>query len=225
MNIIGFLKNSLIDYPKHISCVVFTPGCNMNCWYCHNREIITMVEGTIAEEEIFNFLKMRVGFIDGVVISGGEPTMQQDLVSFIQKIKALNFKVKLDTNGTNLQMLKELVEANLLDYIAMDVKAPLKNYNKITIVPDIEELRASIDYIKNCGVEYEFRTTFVPNLTCDDIVQILGEIKGAKNYSLQAYIKPSYITNEKLMHHTEQDFYHLKQVGATYVSNFYVKNL
>lgn len=225
MNIVGFLKNSLIDYPKHISCVVFAPGCNMNCWYCHNREIITMQEGTISEKEVFSFLKNRVGLIDAVVISGGEPTMQKNLVQFAKKIKDLNFKVKLDTNGTNLKMIKELVEANLLNYIAMDIKAPLNNYNKITIVPDINEVKASINYIKTCGVDYEFRTTFAPNLTNQDIVEILKEIKGAKNYSLQAYIKPSYITNERLAHHTAEDFYKLKEIGSEYVGNFYVKNL
>lgn len=225
MNIIGFIKNSFIDYPKHIASVIFTPGCNMNCWYCHNKEIITMTEGTIDENQILKFLKERQGFLDGVVISGGEPTMQTDLIGFIRKLKVLNYKVKLDTNGTNLDMLQQLVNENLVDYIAMDVKAPLCDYNKITYVPNINELQKCIDFIKSCGVEYEFRTTFVPNLTQEDIINILKSINGAKNYSLQAYIKPSFITNSKLKHHTAQEFYELKDIGQNYVENFYIKNL
>ncbi len=225
MNIIGVVKNSLIDYPKHISCVIFTPGCNMNCWYCHNREIITMQKGTIDENEVFEFLKTRVGLLDGVVISGGEPTMQTDLIGFISKIKALGFKVKLDTNGTSCKTIKKLVNKKLVDYIAMDVKAPLNQMHKITYVPEILELKKSIKFIKSCSVDYEFRTTFVPNLSCDDIVNILDEIKGAKTYSLQAYIKPSFITNNNLKHHTIDEFKKLKDIGLSYVANFNIKNV
>lgn len=225
MQIVGFLKNSFIDYPKHISCVVFTPGCNMNCWYCHNRSIINMTEGTIEEQEVFDFLKTRVGLVDGVVISGGEPTMQPKLFEFAKHVKELGFKVKLDTNGTNVALLKKLVDANLLDYIAMDVKAPLPDYNKVTYVPDIEELQRAIDYIQICGVDYEFRTTYLPNLTKEDILQILETVKGCKNYSLQAYIKPSFIKNDKMKNHLEEEFYELKELGKDMVQNFVVKNL
>lgn len=225
MNIVGLIKNSFIDYPKHISCVVFTPGCNMNCWYCHNRSIINMTEGTIPEQEVFDFLKTRVGLLDGVVVSGGEPTMQSDLFDFISKVKELGFKVKLDTNGTSVETVKRLVDANLLDYIAMDVKAPLDQYNKVTYVPDIEELKRAISYIQTCGVDYEFRTTFLPNLTKDDIMQILETVKGCKNYSLQAYVKPSFITNDKMKNHLNEEFYELQEMGKHLVQNFVVKNL
>lgn len=225
MNIVGLIKNSFIDYPKHISSVIFTPGCNMNCWYCHNRDIITMTEGTIDQDYVLEFLDKRKSFLDGVVISGGEPTMQSDLVSYIEKIKAMGYKVKLDTNGTNVAVLKELVNNKLIDYIAMDVKAPLDDYNKVTSVPDIEELKRAIEYIKECGVDYEFRTTYLPNLTKQDIMSILKTIKGAKTYSLQAYIKPDFIKNDKMKHHMPQEFEELKELGQSYVDNFNIKNI
>ncbi len=225
MNIVGFLKNSFIDYPKNIACVVFTPGCNMNCWYCHNRAIITMTEGTINQEEVFEFLKQRKQFIDAVVISGGEPTMQPNLPEFVTKVKSLGYKVKLDTNGTNLAMVKQLVENELVNYVAMDIKAPWSSYQKITTVPSIEEMKQTAQYLMNCGIDYEFRTTFVPNLTPDDIKQIVRSIEGAKRYSLQAYIKPDFITNSNLVSHKAEIFYELQQWGKELVGEFLVKNL
>ena len=160
-----------------------------------------------------------------MVITGGEPTMQEALPEFAKQIKQLGFKVKLDTNGTNLKMVKYLVGNKLVDYIAMDVKAPLSEYKKVTNVPDINELYNTIKYLKTCGIEYEFRTTFVPNLTVEDIVQILHEIKGAKTYSLQAYIKPEFIKQDFLQHHTAEEFYKLKEIGKEFVHTFNIKNL
>jgi len=225
MKIIGFVKNSLIDYPKHISCVVFTPGCNMNCWYCHNKQIINLNEGTINEKEIFDFLGDRKKFIDGVVISGGEPTLQPDLINFIKQIKKLQFKVKLDTNGTNFKTVKTLIDNNLIDYIAIDIKAPLNSYNKITSFSNITDLKKCIEYVKNSNIEYEFRTTYAPNLTFKDIINILSLIKGAKNYSLQAFVKPCHINNTKIMYHSSSEYYDLKKIGEDYVTNFQIKNL
>lgn len=225
MNIVGLIKNSFIDYPQKIACVVFTPGCNMNCWYCHNREIITMQKGTIAPEVVFEFLKTRVGLIDAVVISGGEPTLQDQLVSFARKVKNLGFLVKLDTNGTNPEVIKQLVDNKIIDYVAMDIKAPLNNYKKITVVPDIEKVKQSIKYLLGNHIDYEFRTTFAPNLTVDDITQIVQEIAGARRYSLQAYIKPDYITNDKLVAHSPQVFHQLKKNCEGLVQEFLLKNL
>lgn len=184
-----------------------------------------MQEGTISQEVILNYLKKRVGLLDGVVISGGEPTLQNNLKEFIKRIKSLGFLVKLDTNGTNPETLRELVSENLIDYIAMDIKAPFESYNKITIIQDIEKIKQSVEFIKNCGVNYEFRTTFAPNLTKEDIVNILKSISGAKTYSLQAYFKPNYVTNENLKNHLPQTFYEIKEIANEYVENFNIKNL
>ena len=190
MEIAGFIKNSFVDYPGVIASVVFTPFCNFNCWYCHNFEIISQTKGDIEEATVFEFLKSRKGFIDGVVVSGGEPTLQKDLFDFISKIKQLGFKVKLDTNGTNLKVLKQLVDAKLLDFIAMDIKAPPKKYEQIVQKTFSEKtILDAINYIKSCGVAHEFRTTFSPDLNEQDILEIAKYVGKESTYAIQQYNK------------------------------------
>lgn len=225
MEISGLIKNSFVDYPKNIACVVFTAGCNMNCWYCHNHDLISETKGEIDEEYVFSLLEERKKFLDGVVITGGEPTLQPDLTEFIKKIKAIGLKVKLDTNGTNLSVVKNLVNAGFLDYIAMDVKAPLSKYSVITSVPNIQEIKDSIEYIKNCGVDYEFRTTFAPNLTSDDIKQLVKDIGFVKNYALQQYRKPEHIVKEILKPHLPSELNALKEELGGLVNNFIIRNI
>lgn len=225
MEISGLIKNSFVDYPKNIACVVFTAGCNMNCWYCHNHDLISETKGEIDEEYVFSLLEERKKFLDGVVITGGEPTLQPDLTEFIKKVKAIGLKVKLDTNGTNLSVVKNLVNAGLLDYIAMDVKAPLSKYSVITSVPNIQEIKDSIEYIKNCGVDYEFRTTFAPNLTFDDIKQLVKDIGFVKNYALQQYRKPEHIVKEILKPHLPSELNALKEELGGLVNNFIIRNI
>lgn len=225
MEISGLIKNSFVDYPKNIACVVFTAGCNMNCWYCHNHDLISETKGEIDEEYVFSLLEERKKFLDGVVITGGEPTLQPDLTEFIKKVKAIGLKVKLDTNGTNLSVVKKLVNAGLLDYIAMDVKAPLSKYSVITSVPNIQEIKDSIEYIKNCGVDYEFRTTFAPNLTSDDIKQLVKDIGFVKNYALQQYRKPEHIVKEILKPHLPSELNALKEELGGLVNNFIIRNI
>jgi len=223
MEIAGFIKNSFVDYPGVIASVVFTPFCNFNCWYCHNCEVITQVKGTISENEVLSFLESRKGFIDGVVISGGEPTLQKDLISFARKIKQMGFKLKLDTNGTNISALEALVSENLLDFIAMDIKAPLVKYSQI-IGKDWpkEQILSAIDYIKNCGVDHEFRTTFSPDLTKEDITEIATLVGKNHKFSLQQYNKNS--ENAKSPH-TED---YVKETGEAVkdkVLDFKIKGL
>ncbi len=225
MEISGLIKNSFVDYPKNIACVVFTAGCNMNCWYCHNHDLISETKGEIDEEYVFSLLEERKRFLDGVVITGGEPTLQPDLTEFIKKVKAIGLNVKLDTNGTNLSVVKNLVNAGLLDYIAMDVKAPLSKYSVITSVPNIQEIKDSIEYIKNCGVDYEFRTTFAPNLTSDDIKQLVKDIGFVKNYALQQYRKPEHIVKEILKPHLPSELNALKEELGGLVNNFIIRNI
>ena len=225
MEISGLIKNSFVDYPKNIACVVFTAGCNMNCWYCHNHDLISETKGVVSEEYVFDLLNERSKFLDGVVITGGEPTMQPDLKDFIIKIKSLGYKVKLDTNGTNLNVVKDLVENNLLDYIAMDVKAPYAKYSSITTVPNLQTIKDCVEYIKSCGVDYEFRTTFAPNLTSEDIVELVENIGNVKNYALQQYKKPEHILKEILAPHLPSELNLLKEKLANKVQNFIVRNI
>ncbi|HEY8444227.1 MAG TPA: anaerobic ribonucleoside-triphosphate reductase activating protein [Clostridia bacterium] len=187
MKIAGYIKNSFVDYPAHISCAVFLGGCNFDCWYCHNRPYIRSA-GDIDADEALEFLKSRKGWIQGVVITGGEPTLNKELPEFIKKVKDLGYPVKLDTNGSRPDVLKSLIDQGLIDYVAMDYKAPLEKYALVAGVPvDILAIKKSVEIIMNSGIDYEFRTTFAPTLTKEDIVKIVQEIKGAKRYSLQQY--------------------------------------
>lgn len=198
MKIGGFLKQSFIDFPKTISAVIFTSGCNFNCWYCHNPQLINgncTSEITIAE--IYDFLKIRKKFLEGVVISGGEPTLQPNLKEVIQNIKNLGYKIKLDTNGSNPEILQDLLNENLLDYVAMDIKNSLKNYNKTTKTKKSfeKEIKQSIKIIMESNIDYEFRTTFAPEITLNDINSMALLIKGAKLFYLQKYEIPSSLTS------------------------------
>ena len=186
----GLHKLSLIDYPGKLSAVVFTRGCNFRCPYCHNPELIESNGGDIIEEDkILSFLDERKGKLDGVVVTGGEPTLQSEIVEFLERIKRLGFFVKLDTNGSYPERIKELIDRKLLDYIAMDIKAPLYKYNRTTLTSiDTERIVESIHLIMNSGIDYEFRTTVVRSLLSRDDFPKIGEmIKSAKLFVLQEF--------------------------------------
>lgn len=189
MKIGGFIKTSFVDYPGKIASVVFTQGCNLRCSYCHNASLMAAENRTdgILPEEIFQWLAGRKDMIDSVVISGGEPTLQTDLKVFIEELKLMNFLVKLDTNGTNPDVLRTLLDEELLDFIAMDIKAPLNKYHSIsgTSQLNLSLIRESAELIKTCGIEYEFRTTFCPELATDDISCIILDFDLASNYVVQ----------------------------------------
>ncbi len=189
MIIKGLQKQTVIDYPGKIACTIFTFGCNFRCKYCHNPELV-IDDGRpeIKEIEILEFLKSRKGFLDGVCITGGEPTLHKDLPDFIRKIKNLGFLVKLDTNGTNPEMLKGLIEEKLVDYIAMDIKAPLDFYeNVVNVKVNKDDIQKSIDLIRKLK-EYEFRTTVVPGLFNENHAKLIGEwLKGSKRFYVQQF--------------------------------------
>ena len=200
----GLEKFTLIDYPGKIACVVYTIGCNFRCPYCHNPELVDeTVETHITEKEFFDFLAGRTKMLDGVVITGGEPTMHDGLLAVMQKIKDLGYLVKLDTNGTNPVMLHQAVEGGLVDYVAMDIKSPLRKYSATVARPvDVEAIRSSIDFLLLSSVEYEFRTTVIKGMhTPDDIEEIGKEIKGAQKYFLQKFI-PTKILNPQFIKKT-----------------------
>jgi pyruvate formate lyase activating enzyme len=188
----GLQELTLIDYPGKIAATVFTVGCNFRCYYCHNPELVLPEKiknsPTITEDSILEFLKTRKGLLQGVCITGGEPTMQIDLPIFIKKVKELGFLVKLDTNGTNPEMIKNLIDGHSVDYIAMDIKSAPDKYAEVTdLAGDFSFIKESIDLIKNSGVAYEFRTTVAPGITENDILHIVDLIQGADNYYLQTF--------------------------------------
>lgn len=195
MQISGVQKFTLLDFPLKTACIVFTPGCNFRCPYCYNSDFVlpdkieSIKDIFIPENIFFNFLKTRVGFLDGVVISGGEPTLQSDLIEFIKKIKSFGYSIKLDTNGTNPDIVKYLIENSLIDYIAMDIKGPIEKYKEVTCsVVDVNRIADSIKIIKNSNVDYEFRTTVVKEqLSIDDLNNIARFISGSKKYYLQKF--------------------------------------
>lgn len=197
MKISGLIKQTLVDYPGEVAAAIFTQGCNLRCPFCHNGHLVTR-PGKIANEyikpaEVLDFLRDRVGFLDALVISGGEPTLHPDLPDFIMEVKELGYLVKLDTNGTNAAMLEFLLKNSLLDYVAMDIKAPLELeiYRKACGnlgLKDFFNIRNSINLLLNTDLTVEFRTTVIPALHDEgDIAEIAKYIKGAKLYTLQQF--------------------------------------
>lgn len=189
MKIAGIQKLSMVDFDGHLSATIFTSGCNFACPFCHNSTLIGTESELVSEDEVLDFLYKRKNMLDAVCISGGEPTLQKDLPKFIEKIKKMGYLIKLDTNGTNLLMLKYLVENKLIDYVAMDIKNSFENYSKTIGVDNKTNIKATIDYIMSCGIDYEFRTTLVKNYhTVEDIKSIAENIGGANKYFLQKFV-------------------------------------
>lgn len=189
MNIGGLQKTSLLDYPNAISAIVWTVGCNFKCPFCYNKDVVEGNVELISEEDVLAFLKKRKGLLEGLVISGGEPLLQEDIIDFTKKVKDLGYLIKIDTNGMLPKKLKELIDKKLVDYVAMDIKAPKKKYNKLSgVKTDISEIEKSIDIIKKDASDYEFRTTICPNLLIrEDIIDIAKWLEGSKRFYLQQF--------------------------------------
>ena len=200
MKIGGFQKTSLLDYPDMISAIVWTVGCNFNCPFCYNKDLVKGNTGLFSEEEIFNFLEKRKGLLEGLVITGGEPFLQEDITAFAEKVKKLGYPIKIDTNGTYPEKLKELIDKKLVDYVAMDVKAPKNKYNQLTgAKTDISKIEKSIEIIKADAPDYEFRTTFAPELLKkEDIIEIAKWLDGAKRFYLQQFKNETQLVSSKL---------------------------
>ncbi len=194
MRIATFQKLTLIDYPGKLATTVFTVGCNFRCPFCHNPELVISSRFTVhgddrIEKDFFNFLKKRKGMLEGVCITGGEPTIQPDITDFIDKIKKLGYLVKLDSNGARPDILKKIIDKKNVDFISMDIKSSQENYDKLAGVKvDLERINLSINLIKSSRIDYEFRTTTVPGMhTEKDFEKIAEWMKGAKKYCLQEY--------------------------------------
>ncbi|MCD4781236.1 MAG: anaerobic ribonucleoside-triphosphate reductase activating protein [Candidatus Omnitrophica bacterium] len=220
MKIGGLLKFSIIDFPGKLAAVVFTQGCNLRCPYCHNAELVLpeKYQPPIPLRTIFDFLKKRQGQLNGVVISGGEPTVHQDLKPFLQKVKDLDYAIKLDTNGTHPEVISDIIHSGLVDYISMDIKAPLSKYHQVTGIPHQEELiKHSIRLLLERHVPYEFRSTVPKDLLKEnDIQEMSALIKGATQYHLQRFvprlsvIDPVY-ADEQMDNYSEADMQHLRK--------------
>jgi len=257
----GWQKFSLLDYPEHISAIVFTGGCNFRCQFCYNPMLVWPISASkfnkkfllklskeekghhlawlqskpVEEDDLFRFLKKRRGRLDGVVITGGEPTLQSDLPDFIRKIKEMGYLVKLDTNGTNPEMLKMLVEEKLVDYIAMDIKGPEEKYKKITgRKVDFKKIKKSVKIIiesklppSNWAGKYEFRTTIVPALLKLADIKKIGEIiKGADKWFLQKFKSDNDLVNKKFNGQkpfTDKETNKMMAVGRRYVKSCFIR--
>lgn len=241
----GMEKLSLIDYPGKISAIVFTQGCNFRCHFCYNPMLVWPVNrngklnieknhslnnlfNQIDEDDFFRFLEKRVGKLDGVVITGGEPTLHKDLALFIERIKKMGYLVKLDTNGTHPEVVVELLEKKLIDYIAMDIKGPLEKYSHVTGAEvDLENIKKSIKIIMASKLPYEFRTTVVPGLIVkEDIAKMGNMIKGARAWFLQPFRSNTELVDKEFEGHkpfTPVEMEEMREVGSKFVKSCIVR--
>ena len=180
---------TMLDYPGRVACTIFTYGCNFRCPFCHNATLVIDEAQLFSENEILSYLNKRKGILDGVCISGGEPLLQNDIFDFIKKIKSLGLLVKLDTNGSYPERLREAIDSGLVDYVAMDIKTSKENYSRVADTNvKIEDIEKSVQILLESNIDYEFRTTVVRELhTKEDFVKISNWIKGAKRYFLQCF--------------------------------------
>ncbi|MDD3285142.1 MAG: anaerobic ribonucleoside-triphosphate reductase activating protein [Patescibacteria group bacterium] len=232
----GLEKLSLLDYPDNLAAIVFTQGCNFRCHFCYNPMLVwprseklapdgkDKDEGypLIKEDDLFLFLQERLGKIDGVVITGGEPTLHADLPVFIKKIKDMGYLVKLDTNGTNPVMLAGLLADKLIDYIAMDIKAPWPEYEKVVgVAVNLDNLQKSVKIIMSSGLPYEFRSTLLPDLhTAKDIEEMGRMIQGAERWYLQKFKPDTNLVNadfEGKNTFLDKDLKELALIGSKFV--------
>jgi pyruvate formate lyase activating enzyme len=208
MKIAGWQITSLIDYPGKISTVLFTSGCNWKCFYCHNYKMVTSIKNLVDENEIKDYLWQKRNKLDAVVISGGEPTLQSDLIKFLKCLKKMKLKIKLDTNGSKPEIIKNILDGNLVDYVAMDIKSGIKKYDEIIRTKiDFKNVKKSIELIMKSGIDYEFRTTvFKIWVNLVDLREIGKIINGAKKYFLQNYVYRESIENGKnILSYSEEE--------------------
>lgn len=223
MYIKGLQKLTLLDFPGKMACTVFVGGCNFRCPFCHNASLVTRIDGSfIGEDEIFSFLQRRRGILEGVCISGGEPTLMPDLEDFIRRVRQLGYKVKLDTNGYRPDILSRLIDEGLLDYVAMDIKSSREGYSEATGIDgiDISKIEESVAKLGENKVPYEFRTTLVRELHSEDTVRKIGEwLRGDEQYFLQTFVDSSDLIKEGFTAFNKNETDNLLNVLKVYVPN------
>ena len=223
---------TLLDFPQHVAAVVFTGGCDLRCPFCHNSPLVTAIDPAekYNTEDVLKYLSSRKKLLDGVAISGGEPLLQVDIAGFIQKIKEMGFKVKLDTNGSFPDKLGELVEEKLVDYIAVDIKNCREKYPQTVGVPsyDLKNLDRSMEILKNGGIDYEYRTTVVKQLhTVEDIIKIGEWIEGAPRYFLQNFADSGRLINESAGYtaHDKETLLRMKAAVSPFVGDVQIRGI
>ncbi len=226
----GLQKNSLIDYPGKISCVLFLSGCNFDCPYCHNPDLAKGCPSSVLNDNsVFDFLERRKGFLDGVVVSGGEPTLHKDLVSLCEKIKLIGYPVKLDTNGSRPHVVKELIDKGLIDYIAMDIKTDPFYYSPL-IHKDCnpDHISSSIRIIMESALPHEFKTTCIKPIINEQVVErISRRIEGAMLYALQRF-QNTRVLHPEFFHESKRSFddeelLHLKSIAEPWVEKCIIR--
>ena len=229
MKIKGLQKLTLLDYPTKTACTVFLAGCNYRCPFCHNAGLVVDVDqDEISQEEFFAFLEKRKKVLEGVCITGGEPTLNKDLPEFIKKIKQIGYCVKLDTNGTNFEMLKGLVEEGLVDYVAMDAKNGLESYPMTVGVKNLDVLpiMQSASFLMQNHVDYEFRTTVVDNFHTYESIESMGKwLKGAKVLYLQQFVDNGTLICPNLSGASIDKMKSYQQILSKYVSQVHLRGV
>jgi len=208
----GFNKLTTQDFPGNLACIIFLSGCNFNCDYCYNRDLVESKAPEIKEEEIFSYLDKRKGMLDGVVISGGEATIWDDLIPFIERIREYKLKIKLDTNGYRPEVIKELIERGLVDYIAMDIKAIFNNYYKVINKKiDTDKIKESIKIIKKSKIDHEFRTTLIKGMhTIEDLDKMVDLIDDSPYY-FQNFRMEEPVKDKKIEGFSDEELLELKK--------------
>lgn len=223
MKICGLQKTTLLDYPGHLAATIFLGGCNFRCPFCHNKDLLgNDAEALYTEEELMEFLKKRANILEGVCITGGEPTLSGDLESLILKIRDLGYLIKLDTNGSRPDVLKRLCGNGLIDFVAMDIKNSLEHYGLTAgaeTIP-IGEIEKSIDFLMHGSIDYEFRTTVVRELHHEeDFIQIGRWIHGCRAYFLQNYVDSDQVLHPGFTGCTKEELMHFRQILLPHIPN------
>ena len=230
MDFAGMQSLTLLDFPHKVACILFVRGCNLRCPFCHNATLVCNdAENAFPEAEVLAFLKKRQGLLDGVVISGGEPTLYPELIPFLQKVRALGYAIKLDTNGTNPDLLRTIVQEGLVDYVAMDIKNSPSFYSATCGIPkvDIASIEESRAFLLSGAVEYEFRTTVVAGLhTEKSIDELACWIAGAKRYYLQAFKDSGHLLHpENLRPFDEKEMTQLLEIAKKYIPDAQLRGI
>lgn len=226
MQIYGLNKTTLLDYPGHVAATVFTGSCNFRCPFCHNRDLVLKPSGQplVEEKEVMDFLQKRKGIITGVCVTGGEPTLQPDLKQFLKKIKEIGLNVKLDTNGYRTEILRDVVESGIVDYVAMDMKSSKEEYARAIGVEKsqfiLENIEKSVSYLIQSKIPYEFRTTVVKELHTEKEIEEIGKwLKGCKAYYLQTYEENENVIKPGLHPCSKEEMVKFSKILEKYIKN------
>ena len=229
MVIHGIQKLTLVDYPGHPAAILFTGDCNFRCPFCQNAPLVlsSSSEPVIAEDEIFSFLKKRKGMLEGVVVTGGEPTLQKDLIPFLGRLKTLGYLVKLDTNGYRPDVLEKAMESGYVDYVAMDIKTSLDEYPVVAGIKnlDVSRIERSVELLKSGAVDYEFRTTVVEPLHHKENFEKIGELwKGCRRYYLQSFVDSGNIIGKNCFPPSQEQLKNYLKTVSNYIESVSIRD-